>query len=139
MSETLSIEDSKFLVGLCRAGRLYDVERWIVEGKSIRTSPQIRKRPLQVAIDLGFHSLIELLVRNEDSQAAKNQALAESVSARRLDLVQLLALHGAEIQSVPLVDVLLTWEPVMIRFFLDNGADVITDSPFAIAQRCGYR
>jgi hypothetical protein len=135
MSETLSLEDSKFLVGLCRAGRLYDVERWIAEGKSIRTSPRIRKSPLQVAIDLGFHSLIELLARNEDSKAAKNQALAESVSARRLDLVQLLALHGAEIQSVPLVDVLLTWDPVMIRFFLDNGADVITDSPFAIAFR----
>lgn len=135
MSETLSLEDSKFLVGLCRAGRLYDVERWIAEGKSIRTSPQIRKSPLQVAIDIGFHSLIELLVRNEDSQAAKNQALAESVSTRRLDLVQLLALHGAKIQSVPLVDVLLTWEPVMIRFFLDNGADVITHSPFAIAFR----
>jgi hypothetical protein len=133
MSGVLSVEEGKVLLGLCRAGRLYDVEKWIAAGKSIRTPPQIKKTPVQVAIDLGFHSLIELLVRHEDSQAAKNQALSRAVSAKRLDVIELLVSCGAEIRSVPLADVLLTWEPVKIRFFLDHGADVVTDAPFAVA------
>jgi len=33
------------------------------------------------------------------------------------------------------VDVLLAWNPAIIRFFLDNGADVVTGSPFALAFR----
>jgi hypothetical protein len=40
---------------------------------------------------------------------------------------------GAEIKAVPLADILLTWDPAMIRFFLDNGGDVITGAPFAVA------
>lgn len=47
--------------------------------------------------------------------------------------MQLLLGSGADIQSVPLADVLLTWEPTIIRFFLDQGADAITESPFAVA------
>ncbi len=135
MPETLSPEDSKELLGLCRAGKLYDIEKWIADGKSIRTSPQIKKPPLQVAMDLGFHSLVELLIRNEDRVEVKNRALAEAIERKRVDLVELLVSYGAEIRSVPLCDVLLTWEPQMIQFFLDHGADVITGAPFACAFR----
>lgn len=131
--EFLTTEDSKLLVALCRAGKLYEIEKWIASGRSIRTVPQMRRTPLQVAIDLGFHSLIELLARNENSQVTKNKALAEAVERRRLDVVQLLVSYGAEIQSVSLVTVLLTWAPEMIRFFLDNGADLVTGAPFAVA------
>ena len=134
-SEFLSPDAAKLLVGLCRAGKLYEIEKWIASGKSLRTPPQIKKTPLQVAMDLGFHSLIELLVSHEDSRAAKNQALSEAVSRRRLDVVELLLAHGAELRSVPLVDALLRWEPETIRFFLDHGADVITGAPFAVAFR----
>lgn len=98
-SEFLSPDDAKFLVGLCRAGKLYEIEKWIAAGKSIRAPPQIKKTPLKVAIDLGFHSLIELLVRNEGSQAAKDRALSDAVSRRRLDLVELLISCGAHPQG----------------------------------------
>ncbi len=96
MSESLTLEDGKVLISLCRAGKLYEIEKWIASGKSIRTPPQTKKTPLRVATDLGFHSLIELLVRNEDSVAAKNEILSEAVERRRLDLVQLLVSYGAE-------------------------------------------
>jgi ankyrin repeat protein len=133
MPEPLTIEEGKLLLGLCRAGKLYEIERWIASGKPLRTPREVKKTPLQVAIDLGFHSLIELLVRNESLQEEKDKALNEAVSKRRLDLVQLLVDNGAHVKSVPLADVLQTWEPSMIRFFLESGADVITGSPFAIA------
>jgi hypothetical protein len=50
-----------------------------------------------------------------------------------LDLVQVLIGLGADIKAVSLADVLLTWDPAVIRFFVDNGADVIAGAPFAVA------
>jgi hypothetical protein len=47
--------------------------------------------------------------------------------------VELLLANGADIKSVPLADVLLTWEPTLIRFFLDHGADPVDARPFAEA------
>src|SRR4051812_31291324 len=111
MAGDLSPEDGKALVNLCRAGKLYAVEKWIAAGKAIRTPPQIKKTPLQVAMELGFHSLVELLIRDEERIEVKNEALANAVERKRLDVVELLVSYGAEIRSVPLSDVLLTWEP----------------------------
>ena len=131
--ETLTEEDAKLLLGLCRSGKLYEVERWIAAGRSIRTPGSFKKGPLDIAVEQGFHSLVELLARNECEASVKNDALALAVAKKRLDLVQVLISLGAEIKAVPFADVLLTWDPAMIRFFLDNGADVITRAPFAVA------
>lgn len=125
--------ESKALVNLCRAGKLYDVEGWIEAEKSIRPAPEIRKTPLTVALDLGFHSLVELLIRYEDRPEIKNRALAFAVEAKRLDLIELLVANGAQVESVPLADVLAIWEPSIIDFFLRNGADVVAGAPFAVA------
>jgi len=135
MAEHLTTEDAKSLLQLCRAGRLYDVEKWIAAGKSIQVPAELKKTPLEIAIDSGFHSLVELLARHENRAEEKNRALSLAVSKKRLDFVELLVAHGAEVGSIPLFDVLVEWEPAMIRFFLDNGADVITGTPFALAFR----
>jgi len=133
MFAALTLEESKALLALCRAGRLYEIEDWIRAGRSIEVSEGARKKPLQVAIDTGFQSLIELLVRNETHVKNKNKALADAIEGRRLNLVELLVEHGAEILSVPFADALRTWDAKIIRFFLDNGADVVRGAPFAVA------
>jgi len=129
-------EDGKQLLSFCRSGRLYDIEKWIAAGKPLDV-PVAKNRKsktlLQIAVETGFHSLVELIARHDTNQASKNAALADSVSLRRLDFVELLVENGAEIVSVPLADVLLTWEPRLMRFFLDRGADPIKDFPFATA------
>lgn len=130
--ETLTEENARLLLGLIRAGRLYEIDQWIAAGRSLRT-PRSVKRPLDVAVDQGFHSLVELLARNECEASIKSHALALAIAKKRLDLVQVLISLGADAKAVSLADVLLTWDPVMIRFFLDNGADVITGAPFAVA------
>ena len=84
MSELLTSEESKGLIALCRAGKLYEVDKWITSGKSIQTPPEIRKTPLHIAIDLGFHSLVELLARHESRQEVKNQGLSHAVSESHL-------------------------------------------------------
>ena len=132
-----SAEQAKELIALCRAGKLYDIEKWIATGKSLDISAVIKRGRkttlLQIGVETGFHSLIELIAKNDTSQSSKDAALADAISARRMDFVELLLANGADIKSVSLVDVLLTWEPKMIRFFLDRGADPLEGRPFAVA------
>jgi hypothetical protein len=132
-TQSLGDEDGEKLLKLCREGKLYEVDRWIADGRSIRIFGKRKKTALDIAIEQGFHSLVELLARNEPDQDIKNKALNQAVEKKRLDLVQLLVSTGAEIRSVPLIDVLLTWEPNLIRFFLEQGADTVANAPFAVA------
>jgi hypothetical protein len=53
------------------------------------------------AIETGFHSLVELIANHEGDQASKNATLADAVALRRMDFVEVLLEHGAEITSVP--------------------------------------
>ena len=87
-------------------------------------------------MEKGFRSLIELLVRNEGQVKIKNKALNWAVEHRRAEAVDLLVRYGAEISAVPFAEVLRTWDPKIIRFFPDHGADLIRDQPFAHAL-CG--
>ncbi len=135
MSACLTIEESKALLVLCRAGKLYEIERWIASGKSIATDPSLKKTPLLTAVGTGFHSLVELLARNEPRQEQKDRALAEAVDNKRLDMIEVLVENGARIRAVPLEDVLMTWDRPIMRFFLDRGADVVTGNPFAMVFR----
>jgi len=131
------VNSAKMLVALCRAGCLYEIEQWIAAGKPVDISEATRRGRqtslLEIAVDTGFHSLVELIAKHETSQSAKTAALGDAVSSRRLDLVELLLANGTDIKSVPLAHVLLTWEPRLIRFFLDHDADVLEGRPFAVA------
>lgn len=126
-------EEGKELARLCRTGRLYEVEKWIAAGKPLEIPVDKYKTLLRIAIETGFHSLIELIAKHETNQASKNSALEDAVSLKRLDLVELLIQNGAQVTGVPFSEVLLTWDPKIMRFFLDRGADPLTDKPFAVA------
>ena len=106
------VNHAKELIGLCRAGRLYGIEKWITEGKSLDISEAIKRGRqrslLEIAVEAGFHSLVELIAKHETSRSAKDAALGDAVSLRRLDLVELLLANGADIKAVRLADVLLT-------------------------------
>jgi ankyrin repeat protein len=84
-------------------------------------------------LETGFHSLIELLLRHEVSQQVKNGMLRQALFMDRAEVVELALAHGAEIASVPLLDVLLTGDRVLVASFLERGADAISDHPFARA------
>jgi hypothetical protein len=63
-----SPEDVRPLHQLCREGRLYDVERWIADGKPIQQKPEALtkgarpKTALHIALETGQHSLAALLL-----------------------------------------------------------------------------
>ncbi len=137
MAEKLDLESAKELIQMCRKGKLYDIERWIAEGKSFDVSAaRKRNRPetlLEMAVESGFHSLVELLVKNERCVETKTAALCAAVSLKRMDLIELLCANGADPKTVPLDAVLSEWDPQLIRYFLDRGVDPIEGRPFAYA------
>jgi hypothetical protein len=73
-------EDAKHLVKLCRTGRLYELEKWIAAGRSFEVPSAKFGTLLQVAVEAGFHSLIELIAKHENDQSSKNAALGTRVS-----------------------------------------------------------
>jgi hypothetical protein len=112
----------KVLISLCRSGRRSTFRCRTAEGKSLDVLAATKRgKPrslLEIAVETGFHSLVELFAKHEPCQSAKGAALGAAASSRRLDLVELLLANGADLKSVPLADVLLTWEPKLIQFFL---------------------
>jgi hypothetical protein len=133
MPTPLSHADGKELTRLCRTGRLYEVEAWIRNGRSLTVPREVRTRPLDVAIETGFHSLIELLLRHEESQLIKNDVLHQALLVDKPEVVELALSCGAEITSVPFLDVLLTADRGLVVSFIERGADPIADHPFARA------
>jgi hypothetical protein len=127
MTHVLLPDEAKHLLRLCESGRLYEIEAWIRVGKSLRIPEELKKTPLGVALRTGFHSLIELLLRHEESQQVKNDALAHAVRSRRADLVELAVHYGVDTASVTFYDVLLSWDKRIMEFFLERGADFIGD------------
>ncbi len=79
----LTREEAKSLLHLCQIGNLYKLEAWIDSGRSL-TTPSNHKTPLEVAIKTGFHSLVELLLRHEKDQQAKNEALGSRSCQNRV-------------------------------------------------------
>lgn len=138
-------DNIKPLIELCKAGKLFDVQKWVAAGKPVNPPPPPDKRarkkcPLQVAIDKGFHSLVQLLLEggaliNDGSYNALEQALFN----RRLDIIKLLMENGADIKSVDMTWVFDTWDPAIMEYFIDQGADVETGYPLAAALCCKIR
>lgn len=136
-----SREEIAPLVALCRAGRLFDVQQWIADGKPV--DPPLKKpkgtrhqTPLEVALDAGFHSMVEVLLKAgaiQDPLVGYRSPMWRALQARRLDIVELLVEHGCDPKSVDMEEVLHSWDPRIFDYFIARDADVITNLPFARA------
>lgn len=122
--------EADHVLRLCREGRLFELERWIADGHSIAMPSDYKQSPLRIAIQAGFHSLVELLLRHEASQATKDEVLATAIRWDQTPIVELALQHGASAKAVPLLDALLQPKADMAILLIDHGADPITDHPF---------
>ena len=128
------------LIELCKAGKLFEVEDWIAAGKPVNPPPPPPKKsrprtPLQYALDAGFHSLVQVLLEGgaEIESSYRYCSLGHAVGLRRLDLARLLVEHGADVKAVALYDVFHSWQPEMVEYFIEQGADLETGNPLAQA------
>ena len=139
MTRARTYDEIKPLVELCKAGRLFDVKKWIDAKKPVNPPEgpykgNRRKFPLEMSIERGFHSLVQILL--EGGASTKEyyySALEHALDKRRLDIVQLLVEHGADIHSVNMTRVFDTWDPEIMEYCIGKGADVETDYPLAWA------
>jgi hypothetical protein len=96
MSEILSQKESTILLGLCRARRLFEIQKWIGSGKSLGVAIECKENHAPSGAGDRFHSLVELIARRESDQATKDAALREAVALTRLDLVKVLLANGVD-------------------------------------------
>lgn len=135
-----SADEIKPLLELCKLGKLFEIQEWIKSGKPIN-APSIPakgrrcKTPLDYAIGMGFHSLAQVLLEHgaviepDGYDSPMNRAL----EMRRFDLVQLLVEHGFDPKTVNMERVFESWDPQIMEYFIERGADVETGNPFAYA------
>lgn len=120
------------LCKLCRAGKLFAVDDWCKAGKPIE--PTVFHRlfwPMGIAIETGFHSLVELLLRHDAPPDART--LYEAVRKSRTEIVQLLFDYGADAKGVSFEDVILRSNFQITEMFVERGADLRTGYPLAKA------
>src|SRR3954451_7815997 len=100
------------LIELCKAGRLFDVQQWIAQGKPVNPPPippkgARTKSPLEFAIERGFHSMVQVLLEGGAVQepSGYDSPMNRALKARRLDMVQLLVEHGFDPKTVDMNEV----------------------------------
>jgi hypothetical protein len=130
-SNAISIELNE-LSALCRAGKLFAVQDWLDRGRPYLMAAEARGHsPFDVALDTGFHSLVEVFLRAGIPQEEKDSALRSAIFSRRLQVAQLLVEYGADPLAVPVEDVFDSRSPELIRWMLTHGLDLESGWPIA--------
>ena len=116
------------LVRLCREGHIYEIERWIRDGKPIqaldyRTSASHHlQTPLQIAIETRQHDLARLLLCNGyRPEEGLETSLDRALDGRAWDIVDLLIAWGADPTKVNPEFVLDTYDSTLIERFWTLG------------------
>ena len=126
-------DDAEHLLRLCREGRLFELQAWVDAGKSLTVPEHYRRTPLRVALETGFHSVIEFLLQHEHDQFTKDEVLKESCWRNQPFLMHLALQYGASVSAEPTRNVIETWDREVVRLFLERGADPVAHSPFVRA------
>ncbi len=116
---------------MCREGRLYDIERWIADGKPLQLAVDaIPKGPrpkaaLQIALETGQHSLASLLLEKGYRLELERYAPLEvALRSRRWDLVDLLVESAADLKSVDVYTVLNTYNVALYERLWASAYDL---------------
>lgn len=129
----------KKLITLCRLGKLYEVEKWIKRGRSIKIcAGKIDTTPLCVAAESGFYSLAELLLRSgcspEEEADWHPKAIACAAKVGRLDIVKLLLQYGADLRAIHIYyHGCLGSDPSIVDSLISLGVDPAADNGIARA------
>jgi hypothetical protein len=61
MADTLSAAYAKNPSPPLKTGRLFDVQNWITSGKSLHVPAELYRTPLEVTLNMGFHTWLNCL------------------------------------------------------------------------------
>ncbi len=115
-----SDEESAGLRSIVKAGRFLEVQEWIASGHPICFPASRKQAALEIAVEQGFHSMVELLASAWPDPRSLNHSLHLAVNNKRADLVQLLMKHGADLRTSPLSSVAMMGDKTLMQHVLDN-------------------
>ena len=123
MSDCMDARCRDRLKAYCKVGKLFDAERLLSEVGTARLRKTRKWTPLFTAVDRGFHSLVELLLRYDHAQWDLEKAHAGAQRRRRSDLSALIL--SSPWWSAPLdpVEVLATGDLALARKLHEAGID----------------
>jgi hypothetical protein len=127
-------EELRELVPLCRAGRVYEVERWIHDGRPFQAvtyktpkKPAV-ETPLRAAVRTNHRDLVLLLLCNgyrlDLEPQGWDSALNVALGNRAFDLLELLLKWGADPKDVDLGTLFDTYKSDLFARFQDFGIDL---------------
>lgn len=141
---TCDWEELDRLHQLCRSGHLYDIQRWIAEGRPLQVAVadmphrgRRRQTALEIGLEAGNQALVlVLLVNGYDPNQEEGSPLDQALSDRRWDLVDLLLDWGADPKDVDLETLFGTYQTSLIERFRSLGVNLTADH--AMAAALGY-
>jgi hypothetical protein len=136
MPEYLKSRPRDRLKAHCKAGRLFDAERLLEEIGTARLRKTKKWTPLFVAVDRGFHSLVEVLLRYDHAQWDLEKTYRAALRRRRSDLAGLILRSPWWSEPIDPVEALATGDLLLVQTLQDSGADFTTGD---VILRAGIR
>lgn len=134
MSDFISAVHRDKLTKACKKGRLFDALRMLEELGSARFRKTRKWTPLFVAVDRGFHSLVEVLLRYEHEAWDLEKAYGGALRRHRSDLAGLILRAPSWRAPIDPVEALATGDCDLIRAMIASGTDFT--APHVVARAC---
>ncbi|MCA9444384.1 MAG: ankyrin repeat domain-containing protein [Candidatus Omnitrophica bacterium] len=119
-----SVDETAELRDYVKRGCLFAVQDWISAQKPLYCKKSGRRHFLSIAVENGFHSMVQVLASVWPDQESLNAALNQAAENRRVDLVWLLLEHGVDLNSVELFSIAECNDKELLRFFFDRWDEV---------------
>ncbi|MDB2496387.1 ankyrin repeat domain-containing protein [Verrucomicrobiales bacterium] len=143
MEQFLHHKDRDQLRDLCRAGRLFNVEELLEEKGTCRLRRTRKWTPLFFAVDRGFHSLVEVLLRYPHADWDLEKGYWGAISRKRGDLAALIVRAGYDPGETNIVSALASGDADLVRLLLGRSPQrgsnwavsiAILRAPFEVAK-----
>lgn len=108
---------------LCKFGRLFEAERLLAEKGTARFRKTRKWTPLFVAVDRGFHSLVEMLLRHEHEPWDLEKAYSGALRRRRNDLAAMILKSAWWTREIDPVEALCTGDVELVKSMILAGTD----------------
>ncbi len=123
--------DFEQLMHFCEQGMLYEAEAWLEAGR-VATQPEDSKHcPLTLATEMGFHSLVKLLLGHACTDEQKLNALEQAAEAGNLEICKLLVEAGTTATHLRFWHLDHIINRPLIEYLLDHGLDLARDNDLA--------
>ncbi|MCG8601901.1 MAG: ankyrin repeat domain-containing protein [Verrucomicrobiales bacterium] len=128
----LPFRERNRLSELCRAGRLFEAQALLEDRQTCRLRQTRKWTPLFYAVDRGFHSLVEVLLRYPHAEWDLKKGYWAALRRRRGDLAALILKAGYDPGDICFASALESGDQDVVQLLLERYPDAGSD--FAITK-----